>query len=105
VNLEKEAVQDLYHGHKVAGATAVQLCPLSFPLLKGVLLRTPGARDPVPNTHCVWVGPINVTADSDTDTGGMPLPPGESMFFPVDSLMKLWLVSTAEGQDVSWMAM
>ncbi|MEN6406094.1 MAG: hypothetical protein ABFC77_06435 [Thermoguttaceae bacterium] len=72
---------------------------------KGVLLRTPGSVDPTPNAVCVWVGGACVTADSDGQTGGMPIPPGESLFVPIDDPSRLWVVSTDANQNVAWMAM
>ena len=42
-----------------------------------------------------------MTADGGA-TGGMPLPPGESMFLPVDDPTQIYLVSTDDNQDIAW---
>ena len=96
-------VKMLKHGHTVVGTTAVQLTTLDFPFVKGILVRAPGANDPVPNTAPIWVGSSAVTADSNVGTGGVPLAPGESIVLPIDDPTVAWVVSTAATQDVSWL--
>lgn len=105
VNIGKDVapVSDLINGHIVVGTAAVQLT-LSIRVSRGVLLRCPGAEDPVPNTDPVWVGRANVTADSSA-TGGTPILPGGSLFIPVDDPGGVYVISTAPGQDVSWIGM
>jgi hypothetical protein len=53
---ETSPTNELHHGHKVVGATAVQLTPLEFTFNRGIRIRAPGATDPVANTLVVWVG-------------------------------------------------
>lgn len=103
--ISKETSGEFYAGHRTVGTSAVQLTGLGFNLNRGVLLRAPGSNDPAPNTATVWVGPSGVTADANTESGGMPLPPGEALFIPIDDPRKLWLISTAASQDVAWMGM
>jgi hypothetical protein len=92
------------YGHKVVGATAVQVSAISVELEKGLLLRAPGASDPAPNTAPIWVGNNNkVTADSDIETGGMPLIPGANMTIPANLVKDLWVISTTPAQDLAWM--
>jgi len=96
-------VKMLKHGHAVVGATAAKLTLLDFPCMKGVLLRAPGADDPVPNTAPIWIGSSAVTADSDPGTGGIPILPGESFSLPIDNPTDAWVVSTAADQDLAWL--
>ena len=103
MDVVKESVSDMFFGHTSVGTTAKKIVPQKFPVQKGVLLRSPGAGDPVPNTRPVWIGGCGVTADS-LATGGVPLCPGESMFIPLEDPTRLHAVSTAEGQDLAWMA-
>jgi hypothetical protein len=105
MDINKEAVGQLYHGHKAVGTGRVQLAIAKYEVVKGILLRTPGTNCPTPNTVPVWVGGKHVTADSNPGTGGIPLAPGESLFIPCDNITALYVVSTADGQDLAWMAM
>jgi len=105
MDVNKEAVGTMFHGHRTVGIERVQLSNAKYDIVKGVLLRAPGSGDPTPNTHPIWIGGKQVTADSNEGTGGMALPPGESMFIPCDDIPALYAVSTAEGQDLAWLAM
>ena len=102
MDINKESLGGtLMHGHQTAGTTRRQLVEGKYEVLKGVLMRAPGSGDPTPNTAPIWVGGKSVTADSSA-TGGMPLPPGESMFLPVDDPTQLWLIPTDDNQDIAW---
>jgi hypothetical protein len=101
VQINKESVHVVQHGHTVVGTTAAKLTQLNFSLEKGVLIRAPGGDDPNPNTDPVWIGGASVTADAGV-TGGVPLVPGASVFIPVDDPSVLWVISTASSQDVAW---
>ena len=103
-DIGKESAHDLFNGHCAAGVVARRLSAESTPCNKGVLLRTPSVVDPVPNTACVWVGGEGVTA-SNAANGGMPIPPGQTLFVPIDDPARLWVISTDADQDVAWMAM
>jgi hypothetical protein len=94
---------DLRHGHIVVGTEAVALTNLDFKFVRGILLRTPGASDLVPNTDVVYVGRRAVTADSNEGTGGMPLPPGSVIELPLEDPTQIYVVSGSEGQDLAWM--
>ena len=72
---ETSPAGDLKYGNTTVGTDAVQVSPNSVTLVRGLLLRSPGAADPVPNTDVVHIGLGSVTADS-TATGGIPLVPG-----------------------------
>jgi len=91
------------HGHTVVGTTAVPLTSLGLKFDKGILVRTPGSEDPSANTACVWVGRKGVTADSDPGTGGLPIPPGQSVLIPIDDPTAIYVISSAVDQDVAWM--
>jgi hypothetical protein len=99
---ETSPTNEMHHGHKAVGATAVKLTPLEFTFNRGIRIRAPGANDPVANTLAVWVGDSGVTADSVEGSGGYPLAPGESVLLQVDDPTKIYVISTAGGQDVSW---
>lgn len=102
----KESVIELYAGHTAAGLIRLRAVTPDFEgMLKGVLLRAPGSGDPTPNIAPIWLGGNGVTADSNENTGGMPLPPGESLFIPLERLDRLFVISTAADQDLAWMAM
>lgn len=106
MEVAKESVVDLFTGHTVVGVSRVRVVTADFEgMLKGILIRAPGSGDPTPNTASIWVGGNGVTADSSTNSGGMPLPPGESLFIPAERLNKLFVISTAADQDLAWMAM
>lgn len=106
MEIGKETVTDLLHGHVTVGVTRKRVVTMDHSsMMKGIMLRAPGSGDPVPNTAPIWIGSNGVTADSAEETGGMPLPPGESMFVPLEMLGKLYAVSTAPDQDLAWMAM
>jgi hypothetical protein len=99
---------ELRHGHVatvVTGGTPVPtpLSPVSHTFVRGILIRAPGAGDPVPNVDTVWIGRKNVTPNSDAGTGGMPLPPGASIELPVEDPADVYVVSLSAGQDVAWM--
>ncbi len=107
MDISRETVHDLWQGHALVGLTRVKVVSLELgtQALKGILLVTPGTNAPVPNTHPVWVGGGGVSADSNAETGGMPLLPGDSLFVPVADVSKLYAVSTAADQDLAWMVM
>jgi hypothetical protein len=101
MEVTKETSGELHFGHQTVGRARKRLSDDKYDILKGVLLRAPGAGDPAANTDPVWVGGAAVTADSGA-SGGMPLPPGESMFLPLEDIRNLWLISTTDNQDLAW---
>lgn len=103
MEITKETSRELLHGHTTAGAARCKLTVGDFPVYRGILLRTPGTADSSPNTAPVWIGGPSVTADS-SSSGGIPLPPGSMITIPVESTGLLYVISTAEGQDLAWMA-
>ena len=107
MEISKETAHELWHGHVTVGLTRTQIVQLELgtQALKGILLVTPGSNAPVPNTHPIWVGGIGVTSDSSSESGGVPLLPGDSLFVPVADVSKLYAASTAASQDLAWMVM
>jgi hypothetical protein len=90
----------LAYGHSIAGQVVQRLCDYSSTAYKGILIRCPGSADPVPNSAPVWVGSSpEVAPDS-----GFPIPPGSHLIVPVDDASTLYIISTADGMDVAWMA-
>jgi hypothetical protein len=101
--IETTVTKDIRYGHKVVGATAVQLTNVSSEMVKGLLLRAPGSADPTPNTHTIWVGTNeNVTADSHAETGGMPIIPGAALTIPAQDANDIWVIAGAAAQDIAW---
>jgi hypothetical protein len=96
---------DLRHGHTVVGQTPVPLSSVSVKLVRGILLRTPGPDDfTTPNVDAVYVGRKGVTADTDPNTGGMPMLPGSAIELPLEDPSEVYVVtSTATPQDIAWM--
>ena len=99
---ETSPSRELRHGHTVVGRTPVPLTNLSFKFNRGVLVRAPGAADSVPNTDIVFIGGPNVTADT-TDTGGLPLVPGNAAELPIEDPSLVYAVSGSESQDLAWL--
>lgn len=110
MQLDKEVshTHSLYHGWTTVGTgPAVPLCG-AFQTARGVMLRCPGAADydqggNTVNTVPIWVGRSNRVTPDQSDTGGMPLVPGASMFIPIDDPSQIFIISVAAGQKVAWM--
>lgn len=103
MRVDKETVSEFRHGHATVSTSRTQVTGVNFKTLKGVLIRAPGADDlSNGNTHVVFIGGPSVTANNDPNTGGIPLPPGNSIVIPVEDSGSLWVVSTGNAQDVSW---
>lgn len=105
MEITKESVPGLLHGHQAAGTSRIRLTDLDIPVHKGVLMRCPGSEDAGGgNTAPVWVGGNGVTADS-AATGGIPILPGDSLFVPIERPMSLFIISTDADQDVAWIGL
>jgi hypothetical protein len=100
---ETSPSSELQHGHTVVGLVPEPLTTMAAKFQRGVLVRTPGAGDLVPNTDIVFVGRKGVTADYNTGTGGLPLLPGSAVELPVEDPSQLYVVSLSPNQDVAWM--
>jgi hypothetical protein len=53
------------------------------------------------NTHTLYIGLSNVTADNTNGTGGLQLSPGESFTFGVDDVSSVYIHGTA-GEGASF---
>jgi len=103
VHVYRETVDvRVQNSNLVVGTTAVEVNPLGFKFVKGILLRVPGSFDPVPNTDSIWIGNASITADNDVVTGGFTLVPGSSLFLPVELVTDLYAISSAASQKLAW---
>ena len=103
-NVYRESVNaQVQNRHVVAGTSAALVNPFGFQFMKGILLRTPGPMDPVPNAVPVWIGNAQVTADNAVETGGFPIVPGSSVFIPAEFAANLYVISTQADQDLAWL--
>ena len=95
---------DFRNGAKsVIGTTAVQLTTVVLGetvfLKRGVLIKAAST-----NTGVVYIGHTNVTANSADLTDGMPVAAGESVTIEIDEPSKLYVIASAAGQKVYWVA-
>ena len=101
-DMVKETSSGLQHGHTQVGTLRVALCH-NFPTFRGILIRSAGPQDPVPNTDIIWIGGARVTADTSIGTSGYPLFPGESISIPVDQTGAIYAIASSGVQDLAWM--
>jgi len=97
ITAETSPAADLKHGHTPVGTEAIPLCH-SFITRRGVLVRADNA-----NSANVFIG-LGPNVSTNGENGGMPLPPGTSLFVPVDDPSALYLISTDTDLDVARMA-
>lgn len=92
------------HGHTSVSTVKALAVGTELPdgNFSGVLFKAPGIDDDTPNTVPIYLGGSTVTANYNASTGGMPLAPGESLTLPLRYVADLYVVSTANGQDVAW---
>jgi hypothetical protein len=100
---ETSPSSEFTHGHAAVGMAPTPLTTFPATFVRGILLRTPGAGDLVPNTDIVFVGRKGVTADSNAGTGGMPMPPGSVLELPLEDPSQVYVVSLSASQDVAWL--
>jgi len=82
------------------GTASTSITATSTPLYNGVTIKAANA-----NTGTVYVGNIDVTAGTATSTDGFELGAGESMTIEVNDLNKIYLIGSAAGQKVFWLAL
>ena len=88
------------HGRKSSISTsAVQMTTVSFSAVKGVLVVAD--KD---NSGKVYVGNSDVTADTTDATDGIELNAGDAVVIPVDNPNKIYIIGSASGQKVFWLA-
>jgi len=106
VDIVNEVVPEFSHGNADVGTSeAPLLTSVTSEVHKGVMLRAPGAGDDTPNTAVVYVGRTRLTADANNDTGGWPIPPGDSVTIPLIDPKKLFTISGSISQKLSYWIM
>lgn len=90
--------RDLRFTHLTVGTVPVALTNLSQKFVRGILLRSPGPEDVLPNRGVIYIGDCNVTVDT-----GLALVPGGSLDLPCDDASQIYAVASAEDQDLAWM--
>lgn len=92
------------NGHTGVGTARVKAVGAELPdgNYEGVLFKAPGVDDDTPNTVPIYLGTDKVTADYNASTGGFPLAPGESVTLPLRYVAELYVIATANSQDVAW---
>jgi len=86
----------LYSGYKDLTSTASIIVTASTALKSGVHIKAP-----LTNISTVFVGS---NALSTSSTSGFPLDPGESIFFEIDNLNKVYALSSTSGQKINYIA-
>lgn len=91
---------DFEHGRKSSiGTSAVQLTSANVPTRRGVLVKAAAG-----NSGTVYVGKSDVTNDSADATDGFELSAGESVTVEIDNANKVYVIGSAAGQKVFWVA-
>lgn len=97
-DLFKETTGPFHHGHTSVGTSAIRVVPQDLDLKKGLQIKSAAG-----NTGVVYLGRSNVTANSNAQTGGYPLQPGESIAIPIDEAKQIYVIASQVSQDVAWM--
>lgn len=101
--LDTLAVQPTFsHGAKSSiGTTAVQMKASSVPANNGVMVKADSA-----NSGKVYVGSSSgVTNGSSDTTDGFQLSAGDGVVITIDNANDIWLIGSAAGQKVYWIAL
>jgi hypothetical protein len=86
----------LYSGYKDLTTTASIIVSTSTPLKSGIHIKAP-----LTNISTIFVGSSSLSTSS---TSGFPLDPGESIFFEIDNLNKVYASSATSGQKINYIA-
>lgn len=86
----------LYSGYKDLTTTASIIVSTSTPLKSGIHIKAP-----LTNISTIYVGSSSLSTSS---TSGFPLDPGESIFFEIDNLNKVYASSATSGQKINYIA-
>jgi hypothetical protein len=86
----------LYSGYKDLTTTASIIVSTSTPLKSGIHIKAP-----ITNISTIFVGSSSLSTSS---TSGFPLDPGESIFFEIDNLNKVYASSATSGQKINYIA-
>lgn len=90
-------VNEWRHGRKDVGATAERIATQQVGY-QGLMLTADST-----NTVPIYLGATpNVTADTDEDTGGVPLMPGSTKSFPLESPHLVFAIAASPDQGLSW---
>lgn len=100
--MAQETRSSFAHGSKSSiGATAVALSSAAITAFKGVLIKAAPN-----NSGIVYVGNSDaVTADGADGTTGFPLAAGESLFVEKEAAGSVYLIGSATGQKVFFIAL
>lgn len=90
--LQAAPTSEMRAGHIQIDQTAVALTDLAFKFSYGVTVKADAG-----NTGFVYVGDASVSA-----TNGFQLDGGEEVFLAVDDPSKIYIIGSADNQDVSW---
>ena len=93
--LYKDSLPPGVTGQTTVGTSAAQVKNLPVELATGVLLKAI-----VGNTGIIYVG-FNASV---TAANGFPLNPGDTIPLSIDSLEKVWIIGSAAGQVLAWIA-
>lgn len=94
--------QAMQNGWATVGTSPAQLTDNAFQGYQGIILRAPGSQDDNPNTDVIYVSTNPALTANDGPAGGFAIVPGMAIGIPLDKVSKLYAVSTATGQKLSW---
>lgn len=86
----------LYSGFKEFSTTATVITNVSTIIKTGAHLKAP-----ITNTNTIYIGSNNL---STSGLNGYPLEPGESIFFEIDNLNKMYVISSNGTQKINYIA-
>lgn len=96
----KRLVSSIAHGALSSiTTTAAQIIATSTPTMHGVIVFTDDN-----NSGYVCVGNSNVTYNSADTTDSPPLPAGRSIEVPISDVSNLYVIASAAGQKIYWIA-
>ena len=91
---------DIKTGAKSAiGTSAVQLTTIEHHCLNGISITAD--KD---NSGTVYVGLSGITAGTVDATDGIPLEAKDSVFIEIEDIRKIYVIGSAAGQKVWWLA-
>ncbi|MBY0525596.1 MAG: hypothetical protein K2R98_19480 [Gemmataceae bacterium] len=98
VAVASDSLAALTNGSKSGVGTSGVVLMTSVTAYKGIEVKAANS-----NTGTVYVGSASgVTAGTSDANDGFELGAGESMFFPVNNINKLWVIGSTTGQKLFW---
>lgn len=80
------------------GSIPLQMTTTSYALRLGVVVKASSV-----NVGRIYAGDDNtVTQNTNPNLDGFELSAGESVFFPIDNINRVWLVASQSGQKAFW---